>query len=47
MAEKRYWRCNVCNDIHYGIKPPEVCPTCQVRGAYVVTDAEEAHWVMG
>jgi len=25
---KRYWRCFVCNDIHYGVRPPEICPTC-------------------
>jgi len=38
---KRYWRCFVCNDIHVGLRPPEVCPTCRVRNAYVeVTPAE-------
>ena len=33
--KKRYWRCFVCNDIHYGIAPPELCPTCKVVNAYV------------
>jgi rubrerythrin len=28
--KKRYWRCFVCNDIHYGVAPPELCPTCKV-----------------
>jgi len=46
VAEKKYWRCNVCNDIHYGTRPPQVCPTCNVRHAYVETDAAEARWVL-
>ncbi len=45
VAEKKYWRCNVCDDIHYGTKPPEVYPTCHVRHAYLETDAAEAGWV--
>jgi ferredoxin-thioredoxin reductase catalytic chain len=40
--KKRYWRCFVCNDIHYGIAPPELCPTCKVLNAYVEITAEEA-----
>ena len=43
---KRYWRCTVCNDIHYGVLPPELCPTCRVKYAYVETDQNEARWVM-
>lgn len=39
---KRYWRCFVCNDIHYGVKPPEICPTCLVKNAYVEVSSEEA-----
>jgi len=39
---KRYWRCFVCNDIHVGSRPPEVCPTCRVRNAYVEVTAAEA-----
>ena len=39
---KRFWRCFVCNDIHYGIKPPEICPTCKVKNAYVEISAKEA-----
>ncbi len=44
---KRFWRCNVCNDIHYGIAGPKVCPTCQVENAYVEIDEKEAEFVMG
>jgi ferredoxin-thioredoxin reductase catalytic subunit len=40
--KKRYWRCFVCNDVHYGIAPPELCPTCKVLNAYVEITAEEA-----
>ncbi len=39
---KKSWRCFVCNDIHYGLKPPEICPTCGVRQAYVEISSEEA-----
>src|SRR4030065_544251 len=39
---KEYWRCFVCTDIHYGVAPPELCPTCKVLNAYVEISAEEA-----
>jgi ferredoxin-thioredoxin reductase catalytic subunit len=42
---KKTWRCFVCNDIHSGLKPPEVCPTCGVRNAYVEVSAAEARAV--
>ncbi len=45
--KKRYWRCFVCNDIHCGIVPPELCPTCKVLNAYVEITAEEALKIMG
>jgi len=45
--KKRYWRCFVCNDIHYGIAPPELCPTCKVLNAYVEISAEEARKILG
>jgi ferredoxin-thioredoxin reductase catalytic chain len=44
--KKRYWRCYVCNDIHYGIAPPEVCPTCKVAHAYVEISADEARKIL-
>ncbi len=43
---KKFWRCNVCNDIHYGVKPPELCPTCQAMNAYVEVSSAEAGKVM-
>jgi len=39
---KKYWRCFICNDIHYGVKPPEQCPTCMAINAYVEVSSEEA-----
>lgn len=39
---KKFWRCFVCNDIHYGVKPPEVCPTCGVKNAYIEISSAEA-----
>ncbi|MFH1544925.1 MAG: rubredoxin-like domain-containing protein [archaeon] len=46
MPEKSFWRCNVCNDIHYGIAGPEICPTCMARNAYVEVTKQEAIKVM-
>jgi ferredoxin-thioredoxin reductase catalytic chain len=39
---KKYWRCFVCNDIHHGLFPPEICPTCKVQNAYVEISSKEA-----
>ncbi len=44
---KKYWRCFVCNDIHYGVLPPEVCPTCGVKNAYVEVSSDEALKICG
>ncbi len=44
---KKFWRCFICNDIHYGLKPPEICPTCLARNAYVEVSAREAGKIMG
>lgn len=39
---KKFWRCFVCNDIHYGVKALEICPTCLVKNAYVEISSSEA-----
>lgn len=44
---KKFWRCHVCNDVHYGVNPPEVCPTCMVKKAYVEISSEEAKKISG
>ncbi|HLC99217.1 MAG TPA: hypothetical protein VJC00_04385 [Candidatus Nanoarchaeia archaeon] len=46
-ANKRFFRCSVCNDIHYGVKGPEICPTCMSKNSYVEIDKSEAKWVTG
>jgi ferredoxin-thioredoxin reductase catalytic subunit len=43
---KRYYRCYVCGDIHFGVKFPEVCPTCLVTNAYVEISSDEAERTM-
>jgi ferredoxin-thioredoxin reductase catalytic chain len=40
-TQKRFWRCHVCNDIHFGVKPPEFCPTCGMRNAFSLSDYNE------
>ena len=44
---KKYWRCFVCNDIHYGVNPPEICPTCRVKNAYVEISSAEVQTMTG
>ena len=44
---KKFWRCHVCNDVHFGIKPPELCPTCRVENAYVEISSSEATKICG
>ncbi|MFH1506452.1 MAG: hypothetical protein ABIE94_05705 [archaeon] len=44
--DKKFFRCTVCNDIHYGIGGPEICPTCMQKDVYVEIDKDEAVKVM-
>lgn len=46
MTGKKFFRCTVCNDIHFGVGGPKVCPTCQAHNAYVEVDVDEARNVM-
>ncbi|MHB8055356.1 MAG: ferredoxin-thioredoxin reductase catalytic domain-containing protein [Candidatus Aminicenantales bacterium] len=46
MLKKRFWRCYVCDDLHWGVKPPEECPTCRVKNAYVEISPEEARVIL-
>jgi len=43
---KKYWRCFVCNDIHFGLFPPDICPTCKVKNAYIEASSVEVGQVM-
>jgi rubrerythrin len=47
MSDKKFFRCNVCSDIHYGIAGSGICPTCQNKNAYVEIEKKEARFVMG
>ena len=47
LPDKKFWRCTVCNDIHYGVAGPEKCPTCQQINKYVEIDKEEAKNILG
>jgi rubrerythrin len=28
MGNKKFWRCSICGDQHWGMNAPETCPTC-------------------
>jgi len=42
MPDKRFYKCSVCGDVHYGINGPEICPTCKSKNAYKPIEAAEA-----
>lgn len=46
MEGKTYFRCTVCNDFHYGINSPQVCPTCSVTKSYIPVTEQEADIVL-
>jgi rubrerythrin len=35
LGAKKFWRCNVCNDLSINVVPPQECPTCQAKNAYI------------
>ncbi|MBI2662187.1 hypothetical protein HYX11_01885 [Candidatus Woesearchaeota archaeon] len=43
---KKFFKCSVCGDIHYGNAGPETCPTCQTKNAYKEIKVEEAKKTM-
>jgi len=42
LRSKIFYRCTVCNDIHYGNIAPKICPTCNSKDAYVHIAEREA-----
>lgn len=44
---KKFYKCSVCGDIHFGVEYPEKCPTCGAKDAYESVDEEEAKDDMG
>ena len=47
VQSKKLWRCNVCNDLHYGDRPPVYCPTCGAKVSFIVIDRNEALKIIG
>lgn len=45
-GNKKFFRCTVCNDIHYGVAGPEICPTCKHKKTYIEITKEEAMKLM-
>ncbi|MBN1941417.1 MAG: hypothetical protein JW772_04515 [Candidatus Diapherotrites archaeon] len=39
---KKFGKCKVCGDIHFGDAWPEICPTCKAENAYETIEAEKA-----
>ena len=39
---KKFWKCKVCADIHWGESGPELCPTCETKDVYKEVSKEEA-----
>ena len=44
---KKYFKCKVCGDIHYGMAGPVICPTCQTKDAYESIEKDAAKKAMG
>ena len=41
LGNRKLWRCLVCNDLHLGMEPPKICPTCSHKDVYVeITEKE-------
>ena len=45
MINKKFFRCIVCNDIHWGYNAPEICPTCLNKNAYIEIEEKEAKYI--
>ena len=43
---KKFWKCKVCADIHFGNAGPEICPTCEAKNAFYEITKEEAKEAM-
>jgi len=31
---KKFWRCKICGDLHWGVSFPSPCPTCGFKNSY-------------
>jgi len=43
---KKFWKCKVCGDIHWGDEAPLICPTCETKNAFVEVTKEIAFEAM-
>lgn len=41
LGNRKFWRCNVCNDLSINLEPPRECPTCQAKNAYIEIELDE------
>ncbi len=46
-GKMKFWRCNVCNDIHIGTGFPSPCPTCEHVNSYVEINEKEFRKIIG
>jgi rubrerythrin len=44
---KKFYKCKVCGDIHFGVMSPDPCPTCKTPHAYEEVDQETVRQQMG
>jgi len=44
---KKFFKCKVCGDIHFGATGPEICPTCHAKNAYDEIIKEDAKKALG
>jgi len=47
LGKMKFWRCNVCNDLHIGIDFPSPCPTCEHIDSYVEISEKEFRTIIG
>ena len=41
QKNKKYWQCQVCGDLHYGVEAPDPCPTCKTPKSQTEEITEE------
>jgi rubrerythrin len=46
LGKRKFWRCHVCNDLSISITPPEICPTCFQKDAYVEINEKEIKTIL-
>jgi rubrerythrin len=44
---KKFFRCKVCGDIHFGQSGPEICPTCMQKNTYIEINKDDAKRMLG